>query len=1446
MIIRTTIRDPAASAELDVEVTAEPETTIGSLLRALPTAVNGRPCFVGTTKLDPEATVAGSPLVPGATISVGEPDRAQPWRPLAAAGAIRVFAGPDAGRVIWLSPGSHVIGREWTDIGLLRDQRVSRRHARLDVSWTGEATVVDLGSRNGTLVDELPVREPTVLRPDGVLQVGDDRLRWAPLPSSRLRTTRARDGRVDFDRAFSPAPAVPGVRIALPRNETPQRNIAVALLSSLLPLPISIAMAILLKSAYFLLFGILTPITFFATQWVEGRQRRKKEREFEERKRETLERVRRHVVHEQWLRHLVAPDEVDLTFAATHEGPGLWPRNADSPDGLTLRVGVADEPATIQFDGEPWPGFTEPVLRGVPVTVDLREIGVLGVIGPPDPVDALLRWLLVQLGTLRAPDELRLVLITASGGEHLAWARWLPHLCPDGPVPCLVGNTPETRTERIEELKNLVTERLKARERRHGSGFGEDVVVVLDGARALRDIPGMKEVLREGPSVGVYVICADQRSLNECRGVCELDGTGMLLTRGRQGLPVFVQPESLGEQAAERIARAVAPMRDRLTLARAESVIPSAVRLLDVLGLGVPDADRVLARWSSDPGPTTRVAIGADGSGPVTVDLAADGPHTMLGGATGAGKSILLQTLVTSLLLANRPDELNLVLVDFKGGSAFLPFEDCPHVVGLIRSTGDTAADVFDESAARRVLASVRAEVRRREAVLARYGGEIDAYWEAGGRLPRLVMVFDEFARVLETSPDFLRELVNVAAKGRSLGMHLVLATQSLQGKLSPELKNNISLRITLRQNEPSDSTEVLGVPDAATIPSRLRGRGMIMRVGGEQRTPQLFQTGYLGNPPPTGETPATARVLPWEALGLPRPEAPSSPARGRTDQDLAIAAVLAAAARLPSGPPFRPLLPPLPAALPLASVSGSDEGVPYGLVDDPANQAQPAMALDLGGTERLMVAGGPQSGRTTFVRTLISSLAARCSPSRVWVYVVENQPGGLAAYASLPHCGAVAGGGEPDRIRRMVTWLAAEVERRRLSPARGAGEPVIVLVIDGWEYFEDRGSPDFFETPLLVTVRGIVAGGPPVGIHVVAVGGYDMLRGKTPDLFSQRLFLPFPREETRRAYLASGMVSPPLLPGRAIEAATGLHVQICLPPEHVTPVPGDRLPKPFPPLPDSVPLREVADVDRSGDGTLDGTADGIVSGIPIGVGGPDVVPIALDLFETGPHLVLVSGPPGSGRSNAALVVATGLLEAGVNVLAVAPPRSPLVRSLPGARTPTTTPPADARTPAATSSTDARTPTTTSPADVRILTGTSFTDAGLREAAAAFGDARYAVIVDDFDQLTITPTEQNFTTLPTLLQDILAPADLGRRALIMTGDATPLLEGRRRSLSAEVAEILRTGTRLVLMPSNRVSAREHGLTLEPDQFFTGPPGRAYLCTSRRLDLVQIADQSHAT
>lgn len=533
----------------------------------------------------------------------------------------------------------------------------------------------------------------------------------------------------------------------------------------------------------------------------------------------------------------------------------------------------------------------------------------------------------------------------------------------------------------------------------------------------------------------------------------------------------------------------------------------------------------------------------------------------------------------------------------------------------------------------------------------------------------------------------------------------------------------------------------------------------------------------------------------------------------------MAIAAIETAASRTGLPAPLRPLLPPLPAAMSLddlavlATVAAPADAVVFGLLDDPAAQAQPPARLDLAGTDRLLIAGGPQSGRTTAAHALIVDLATRLRPDQAHVYLVEHYPAGLAGYADLPHCGGVFSPAEPDRIRRFVTWLDGEVQRRgttRFSqPAQSP--PWIVVLIDGWEHFENRGDPNFAETSLLTTLRGIVTTGPPLGVHLVLLGGQDMMSSKITSLYSQRLLLPFPKEDTRRGNLSVGMISPPVLPGRAIDAATGYHVQICQPSlspaELVTRVASQvagvdpaRLPRQFPVLPSQVTLDRLVLPDPAPSPTW----------IPLGVGGTDVTTMGIDLLDAGPHLLLISGSSESGRTSAAATVAHGLRRVDIGVLALAPPRSPLPRLLP----------ADA--------------------GVRVLTGTTIKDADLREAAAAFADGPYTVIIDDCEQITLTPSQEGFSDAPTLLEDIVSPASLGRRALVMCGDAQPILAGQRRSLMRIANEILTSGARLLLTPTNRAVAREHGFTFEPDQYFAGPPGRGYLTEGRTTDLVQLA------
>ncbi|MET8912506.1 FtsK/SpoIIIE domain-containing protein [Micromonospora sp. NPDC004551] len=1424
MILRLTVRDARTGVSRDVEITATPGGSVGSVLAALPVAAAGRACFVGATRLDPASTVARSPLVPGCVVSVGAPGPDS--RPVSggAVGVLEVLGGPDAGLRVALAPGRHVIARDSTAAVPLRDRDVSRRaHAELHVHADGTVDVRDAGSSNGTFLRGARLTGETRLGPGALLRVGADELRWTPAPSGGLRVVRAPDGRLDFDRAFEVAPAVPSVEVTLPTQQPAARGSA---RFSLLGAGVAVAAALVTQEPMVWLGAAAGVLGYVWMSSDEEKQEKQRKQAFTDAKQAVEETIAAQVSAEQAAARRLAPAPKRITELATGIRPEVWTRRSSSPHGLTLRVGTADRPASVTVRGEPWPGFETPMVPAVPVTVDLRAVGVLGVVGDAEPVDGMLRWLLIQLATLRGPDDLRLYLLTAGPADRLGWARWLPHVDagPGATAPCRIGNTAQTRAARVEELRRLVLARRAPQATGAADRPGDEVVVVLDGALALRKLPGMDEVLRDGPAVGVYVICADRHGMNECRGLCELSARSVTLTRDSGEPPVRAKPHAFDEATADRLARSLAPLRDRATLAAAQHAIPDRVRLLDLLGMAAPDADGVLAGWGDGQGPRTRVVLGADAHGPVHVDLAGQGPHTMLGGATGAGKSVLLQTLVTALLLANRPDELNLVLVDFKGGSAFLPFERCPHVVALIRSTGESAADVFDEAAAARVLASIRAEVSRREFLLARYDGEIDRYWDrrrAGADLPplpRLVLVFDEFARVLDTTPDFVRELVNVAAKGRSLGMHLVLATQSLQGKLSPELKNNVSLRISLRQNEAADSTEVLGVPDAATIPGTLRGRGMIFCTTGESRVPQEFQSGYLGDPPPSVMDPVTVRPLEWAALGAPRPDdGARGGGDGPTDQERAIAAVEEAGRVAGLSAPFRPLLPPLPASLTLADLPllRTEEppagAAPYGLADEPTRQAQPVAFLDVDAADRLMVAGGAQSGRTTFAKTLIAGLVTRFGPDRAHLYVIERHPGGLADFAGLPHCGGVFTPAEPDRIRRLVTWLDRETQRRGRSGNADAPPPRIVVVIDGWEHFEDHSRPDFVESTLLTMLRGVIAVGAPLGVHVVPIGGHDMLNHKLPTLYNRRLLLPFPNEDTRRAHLSSATTSPPALPGRAIDAGTGRHLQICLPDQPAAqlvdaarraarPVEPDRLPRRFPALPARVSIGGLSLPDPPPSPTW----------VPLGRAADDGTAAGIDLFDSGPHVLLVSGPPGAGRSTSLATLAHGLLRRGVGVLAVAPPRSPLPALL-------------AEHPA-----------------LRTVVGGAIQDADLRAAAATVGTARFAVVVDDVEHVAVLPTEQGFASTPTLLEEIAQPAARGSRALVLAGDATPVLTGFPGPGAHLANTAVASGARLLLAPESRTVALAHHVALEPDQYLTGPPGRGYLASGRAVRLLQVA------
>ena len=459
----------------------------------------------------------------------------------------------------------------------------------------------------------------------------------------------------------------------------------------------------------------------------------------------------------------------------------------------------------------------------------------------------------------------------------------------------------------------------------------------------------------------------------------------------------------------------------------------------------------MLAAWQRR-GRTTKVPIGIGADGPFILDLSADGPHGLVAGTTGAGKSELLQTLIAVLCVANRPDAMTFVLIDYKGGSAFKDCARLPHTVGMVSD--------LDGHLTVRALDSLGAELKRREELLLHAGAkDIEDYWDAKKLqpglepMPRLVLIIDEFAAMVAELPDFVTGLIDIARRGRSLGVHLLLATQRPAGVVSADIRANTNLRIALRVTSPDESADVIDTSDAAFIAKSTPGRCYI-RSGAS--SPVAVQSARIGGRRPSaGPVAATAQVvpLPWRGLGraLPAPSPGGDEESMATDLSALVDAVAAANAKLGLGQQRRPWLEPLPELITLPELMtlgerpAADAGrpevppIPYGLIDLPLRQARAPLALDFTRAGHVAVAGAARTGRSSLLRTLAGSVATLASPADVHIYGIDCGTGALLPVADLPHCGAVVTREQGDRVERLLSKLRNEIARRQqLLAAQG------------------------------------------------------------------------------------------------------------------------------------------------------------------------------------------------------------------------------------------------------------------------------------------------------------------------------------------------------------------------------------------------------------------------
>jgi len=1009
------------------------------------------------------------------------------------------------------------------------------------------------------------------------------------------------------------------------------------------------------------------------------------------------------------------PDPNELAKWTSNGSANVWERRADDSDFLQVRVGVGEVDAsyTVKVPEVEIPelapdqllkaremalGYLK--LSDAPRSFDLRKHGSLGITGPRRLREAEARAIVTGSAALQAPSDLEIYGILPSNRiSDWNWMKWLPHTQAIEGAGTKVHLAYER--DRIALLLSGILDELEARSIRSAELSETDypfLLVVVAESDAVHGEAGIQRLLADGAALGagVILLTPSPRDLpHGCQGRIEIRNETEASFLGAEGNRAeLICPDLVSKQQAERLARWLAPMR--LADSQLGGALPDQIRLMELLES--PDLDQLdfQSRWMTalKRPPNLKIPIGMrHGGRPLFVDLrqSGQGPHGLIAGTTGSGKSELLLTLLSGLAFSNHPHQVNFVLVDYKGGTAMSVLSDLPHTVGVVTD--------LDGKQTRRALVALRSELTRREEILAHHEvADIDKFHELGisEPFPYLFIVIDEFAELKERFKndlgEILNEFVSIAQKGRALGVHLILAMQRPEGVVNDAIRANMRYRICLRVERAEDSQNVLGRLDAYLLPGQPPGRAyfqvgkneqfdlfQVARVAGFYRRDGDASVGegalLVQEVAPDGRR---IRLLEIEAGTEPEPIAEGAV---RTEAQILVEKAAATAEQMNIKRLKSPWPPPLPNAMPLEDLfklanqphwhgsswpepDGSLSAIPIGLLDEPQKQRQVPLFIDLERDGNLLVVGSPGSGRTILSLTLVAALARAHPPNLVHFHLVDAGGHQLkAGLSQLPHVSGVYGQNDRDRTSRLLGTLQAELDsRRKLFEKAGVvglaeyrqGEhegvelAAIVTVINGFSGFSEA-AVDEVDRWISLFREGRV-----YGIHFVLTS--DRLpTGRVADLIQARIAL---RLTDQPMYSVILDARPDLstydpTPGRGFWGSKPpVEVQIALPCQGAV---GDQIrelqslaknmdqawigarPEPVKMLGEQVSLAQVlAEGLESPDHEHESASSWI------GFDDKNIKPVEFDAGRAGPYFLII-GPPVSGKTTALATLSLAL-----------------------------------------------------------------------------------------------------------------------------------------------------------------------------------------------------------
>lgn len=820
----------------------------------------------------------------------------------------------------------------------------------------------------------------------------------------------------------------------------------------------------------------------------------------------------------------------------------LWERSSGDADFLDVRAGTGSVPFHVDIKAPKKNEFIDDPLvdqairiqesyqyvPDCPVTLPLTEGGVIGIVGSGEEVRSLVRALIAQVTLNHSPDEVKLAAIFGeSGREHWDWMRYFPHIWDEGKDRRFIAGNPVQIRELAESLYQQLIPRITRPERAYSPYRQVDhpyYVTILTDNRLIEDeaLYTLLMEQEEGLNACVLVLADSTENLpRPCRLIVECDGTKASYTlRQESGVSITQQMtvDRISLQQMDSLARTMAAIELKKSTA---GEIPSALTLLELLGIKQLGEHDMAASWERNRFPQLLpVPIGVKSGGKTVqlqlhdkIERQGHGPHGLIAGTTGSGKSELLQSLVAGMAAEYHPHDVNFLLIDYKGGGMSNVLEAFPHVVGSLTN--------LDKRMIHRAKVSLRAELVRRQQILKEAGNlqHIDEYYLLHFKepLPHLIVMIDEFAELKRDHPDFMDELISIASIGRTLGLHLILATQKPSGVVDDKIWSNARFRICLRVQEESDSRDMLKVPDAAWITKSGRG---YFQVGSGEIFEQL-QFAWSSAPyTADGKSPASIYKLGLSgermpmALNVNEPMDLTSAQPSSKQLQAVIHAVQKTADHLGVTPLKGPWLPPLPELIgPLEISDEIEQGeglvAVAGLADDITEQQQLPLqiALDDG---HLLIYGMPGSGKTTFIQSLLMSLAKRYSPE-TWNGYVVDMGRTMKDFASLPHIGNVLMPEDHDRVSRLFRYLLLTSNERRQqfvqAGVKTAAEyrrsvdqqlPEIVVVLD--DYYLFKGSFPSENDKLDFILREGAAAGIRIIISANRVGDIsEKLRSSVP-----------------------------------------------------------------------------------------------------------------------------------------------------------------------------------------------------------------------------------------------------------------------------------------------------------------------------------------------------------